>query len=49
MGSNHSPVEVDPLAVRHSQKLWANFTFAAKYGVIGAAVILLLMALFLVN
>lgn len=46
---NHSntPVEVDPQALKESRNLWENFTCATKYGVIGVAIVLILMAVFL--
>ena len=48
MGHQHTPVEIDPQTLQHSKKLWHNFTEFAKYGVIIAAIILGLMAFFLV-
>lgn len=50
MGSNHGhPVEVDPQTLQHSQKLWCNFTQAAKYSIIAIFILLGLMAAFLVH
>ena len=49
MGNHHSPVEVDPAALKHSQHLWDNFTKATTFVVIVAAIVLGLMAVFLVG
>ena len=48
MGNHHTPVDIDTHALQHSQKLWHNFTVAAKYGVIVVGIILGAMAFFLV-
>lgn len=49
MGSpSHTPVPVDPQALAAAKNLWANFTKMATWGVVATAVILGLMALFLV-
>jgi hypothetical protein len=47
MANHHTPVEVDPQAVKHAKDLWNNFTVLTKYSVIASAVILLLMGFFL--
>lgn len=50
MGSNHDhPVDVDPQALKDARGMWCHFTEATKYGIIGVAVILLLMAYFLLG
>ena len=47
MGSNHNhPVEVDPQALQDARHIWSNFTKATAVCVAIAAVVLLLMALF---
>lgn len=51
MDSNASqdhPVEIDPLTLQESTKLWNGFMFVGKYLIIMIAVVLLLMAFFLV-
>jgi hypothetical protein len=47
---DHSPVavDVDPQELARSQALWSVFMECAKYGVIAVAVLLSLMAIFLV-
>lgn len=47
MSHNHTPVEVDPQAVKDAYALWSNFTGLMKYTVIGCAVLLLAMGFFL--
>ncbi|HEU4838257.1 MAG TPA: hypothetical protein VFS88_02480 [Micavibrio sp.] len=47
MGSNHNhPVEVDPQALQDAHHIWNNFTKVTAICVTIAAVVLLLMALF---
>lgn len=49
MGSNHShPVDIDPQALNNAENSWHNFTEATKVAVVGAVVVLGLMAFFLV-
>lgn len=47
---DHSPVavDVDPQELARSQALWSVFMECTKYGVIAVAVLLSLMAIFLV-
>ena len=49
MGNHHAPADIDQNTLKHSQQLWTNFTKAATFGVIGTAIVLGLMALFLVS
>lgn len=49
MGNHHTPVDVDPKAVENAEKSWSNFTKAATFVVAASAVVLLLMAFFLVG
>lgn len=47
MGSNHNhPIEVDPQALQDARHIWDNFTRVTAICVAIAAVVLLLMALF---
>ena len=48
MAHHHTPVEVDPQALKDAKSIWHNFTQLAKYGVIACALILLGMGFFLV-
>lgn len=43
----HSPVEVDPAALENAKTLWNRFARALSFVVAASAVILLLMAFFL--
>lgn len=49
MGNHHTPVDVDPQAVKHAEQLWHNFTRATTFVIVSSAVILCLMAFFLVD
>jgi hypothetical protein len=49
MGNHHTPVDIDPTVLKHSQQLWTNFTKAATFGVIASVIVLGLMAFFLVG
>lgn len=48
MGNSPVSVEVDPQSLAEAQTLWHRFTTAATYGVVSIAVLLALMAAFLV-
>jgi len=48
MGNSPVNTEVDPQALADAQTLWHRFTVASTYGVVAVAVLLGLMALFLV-
>jgi len=49
MGAHsHEPVTVDPQSLESSKTIWNGFTKIAFWGVIHVAVLLLLMAYFLV-
>jgi hypothetical protein len=43
----HEPVEVDPLAARRAEEMWANFISFSKMGIISIAILLVLMLMFL--
>lgn len=47
-GHNHHPVEIDPLTLQESTRLWNGFITGGKAFIALAAVILLLMGFFLV-
>jgi hypothetical protein len=46
-GNHNQSADVDPHVLEEARKLWSWFTISVKYGVIGTAAILLLMALIL--
>lgn len=47
MGSNHThPVEVDPQTLQDARRFWGNFTKVTTVCVVTAAIVLLLMAIF---
>lgn len=43
----HEPVEIDPAALAESRMVWNGFTKIATFAIVISAVILLLMAFFL--
>lgn len=47
MGSQ-KPAKPDANQVKAAQSFWDNFTLAGKYSVIGTAIVLVLMLIFLV-
>lgn len=47
MDHSHTPVAVDPEALKQAQGIWHNFTGMIKYGVIANIILLLAMAFFL--
>jgi len=49
MGNHHTPVDVDPKAIETAEKAWSNFTKAATFVVASSAVVLLLIAAFLLH
>lgn len=48
MGNAPVNVEVDPQALAEAKAFWHRFTSAATYGVVAVAILLSLMAIFLV-
>ena len=48
MGNHPVNTEVDPQALAEAQSLWHKFTVCATWGVVSVAIVLILMAVFLV-
>lgn len=48
MGNHPVNTEIDPQALAEAQSLWHKFTVCATWAVVTSAVILILMAVFLV-
>ncbi len=42
--AHHEPVSVDPDAAHHAASIWHNFTLWLKYGALGIAALLIVMA-----
>ncbi len=42
--AHHEPVTVDPAAEHHAATVWHNFMLWVKYGSIGVAALLIVMA-----
>lgn len=45
MATQHDPNDIDPKEYEKAQALWAKFTEATKWSIIGVSAILALMAL----
>ncbi len=48
MGNHPVNTEVDPQALAEAQSLWHKFAVCATWGVVSVAIVLILMAVFLV-
>jgi hypothetical protein len=46
---NNSPVEISQESLQASRKIWAGFTKATQFGILATAILLVVMAVFLLD